>query len=222
MKYDFYNKETFYKPAIAVRARDILHNKILSGVKSDSILEIGIGFGELAQYCKKKELNWTGVESNQKLVEAMKSEGFSVYQSEMPVFPEIKENYQVIFASHFIEHLDNYKQALVFLENAREHLQKQGGGTLILLFPDIDKIGHYFWQDYTHSFVTTKKRIEDMLYDTNYKIIRSGRYTVCFFGLLSWIISLSGKFFPFFLLPRRLALFMKLSFQQHAYVIASV
>jgi len=222
MKYDFYNKEIFYKPGIAAKARDILHDKILQHIQSQSILEIGIGFGELAKYCKKKGLDWTGVDANQQLVGNLKSEGFTVYQSEMPEFPDIKESYQVIFASHFIEHLNNYKQALTFLENSREKLKSQGGGTLILLFPDIEKIGNYFWQDYTHSFVTTKKRIEDMLFDTDYKIIRSGRYTVCFFGVLSWLISFSGNFFPFFLLPRKLALFMKLSFQQHAYVIASV
>jgi len=222
MKYDFYNKEVFYKPGIAIKARDRLHDKLFQGLKFKSILEVGIGFGELAFYCKKNKREWIGIDSNQKLVEAMQTEGFSVYKSVMPTFPEVKEGYSVLFASHFIEHLDNYKQALTFLENARERLKSQGGGTLILLFPDIEKIGHYFWQDYTHSFVTSKKRIEDMLFDTDYQIVKSGRYTVCFFGILSTIISFSGKFFPFFLLPAKIRLFMKLSFQQHSYVIAKV
>ena len=222
MKYDFYNKDTFYKPAVAIKARNILHDKILKGSETGNILEIGIGFGELAQYCKKIGRKWIGIDSNKNLLDQMKSEGFPVYQSDMPIFPKVAEDYKVIFASHFIEHLDNYKQALTFLENAREGLKNQGGGTLILLFPDIEKIGPYFFQDYTHSFVTSKKRIEDMLFDTDYKIVKSGRYTVCFFGVTSSIISFSGRFFPFFLLPKKIALFLKLSFQQHSYVIATV
>jgi predicted TPR repeat methyltransferase len=218
MQYDFYNRETFYKPGLAVKARDRLHRILFKGLNMSSILEIGIGFGELADYCGRNNISWVGIDANENLVNEVREKGLPVYRAVMPDFPEVKEKYQAIFAAHFIEHLKDYREALKFLEECRERLKEQEKGYLILLYPDIEKMSHFFWVDYTHSFVTTKKRVEDMLYDCGFKIVRSGRYTACFF-LTSGLISLVGKFFPYFLLPKRVALFARLSFQQHVYTI---
>ena len=219
MKYDFYNPETMYKPGLAVKARDRLHNMLFRNAKPVSILEVGIGFCELADYCRRNGITWTGIDANENLVREARKHNYSVYHAIMPDFPVIKEDYHVIFAAHFIEHLKDYQEVLKFLEACRSMLKDRAGGTLFLLYPDIENVGHFFWQDYTHSFVTTKKRIEDMLYDSGYRILRSGRYTACFF-LTSGLISFIGKFFPYFLLPPKIALFVRLSFQQHGYTVA--
>ena len=149
----------------------------------------------------------------------MIEEGFSVYNGMMPQFPDIEEKFDAIVASHIIEHLNNAQEALHFLVNCRKMLLDRGGRYLIILYPDIEKVGFLFYQDYTHSFITTKKRIEDMLYDTEWKIVSSRRYTACFF-LFSGLISFIGKFFPYFLLPQKIAWFLRLSFQQHCVTIA--
>ncbi len=219
MQYDFYNRDTLYKPALAVKARDRLHRNLFKGLNISDVLEVGIGFGELADYCRRNGMNWIGIDASEHLIKEAERRGYKVYRAVMPDFPEIKEEYQAVFAAHFIEHLKDYQEVLKFLETCKEKLSNKQGGYLILLYPDIEKAGHFFWQDYTHSFVTTKKRIEDMLFDAGYEIKRSGRYTACFF-MTSGLISLLGKFFPFFLLPRRIALFARLSFQQHCYTIA--
>ena len=221
MQYDFYNTDNFYKPKLAVKARDRLHRILFEGLDVSSILEVGVGFGELADYCRRKGMQWVGVDANQNLVERLKNQGFPVYQGVLPEYPSVKESYQMIFASHFIEHLKDYQEALAFLNASRQNLERTGGRYLLLLYPDIEKIGHFFWQDYTHSFVTTKKRIEDMLFDSGWKIRKSGRYTACFFATSS-LISFLGRFFPFFLLPPKMALFARLSFQQHAYTLAEL
>ncbi len=221
MKYDFYNTGNLYKPKLAIQARNRLHRILLEGLNPKSILEVGVGFGELAKFCLERNVQWTGVDANQNLIDTLSAEGFKLYRANMPEFPQIEENFQIIFAAHFIEHLKDYSEAFQFLEQSKKLLEKNGGGHVVLLFPDIEKIGHYFWQDYTHSFVTTKKRIEDMLYDAGYKLERSGHYTACFFAS-STLISLAGKVFPYFLLPRKQAEFARLSFQQHGYAIARV
>jgi len=219
MQYDFYNRETLYKPGLAAKARDRIHRILLQDLKLNSILEVGIGFCELADYCRRKVIEWTGIEANANLIQEARNKGYKVYQAVMPDFPEVEEEYQAIFAAHFVEHLKDYQEALKFLETCKEKLTNKQGGYLILLYPDIEKVGHFFWQDYTHSFVTTKKRIEDMLFDAGYEIKRSGRYTACFFAT-SGLISFLGKFFPYFLLPKKVALFARLSFQQHCFTIA--
>ncbi len=221
MQYDFYNEDEFYKPGLAKAARDRLHRILFQDLEFKSILEVGIGFGELADYSKRSDLNWTGVDANENLLEVIRKRGFPAYHAWMPKFPEIKEDFDLIFAAHFIEHLKDYQEALEFIHGCKQKLSEKKGRYLVLLFPDIEKIGTFFFQDYTHSFVTSKKRIEDMLYDTGWKIVKSGRYTSCFFAT-SGIISFLGKFFPFFLLPKKIALFARLSLQQHSYVIAEL
>ena len=219
MKYDSYNRQQLYKPGLQMKCRDRLHRIILSHLPIRSILEIGVGFGELANYCRRNGLEWIGIEPNGNLRNALTEEGYTVYDAVMPKFPALSESFDAIFAAHFIEHLDDYKEVTRFLEACKENLLSHDGRYLILLYPDIERCGPIFWHDYTHSFITTKKRIEDLPYDTDWRIRWSARYTACFFRTSGLIRSI-GKIFPYFLLPERIALFARLSFLQHAVTIA--
>jgi SAM-dependent methyltransferase len=219
MKYDSYNKVQYYKPGLQIKCRDRLHRRVLEGLDVRSILEIGVGFGEFASYCRRHGIEWTGIEPNAKLREPLIEDGFSVYEATMPRFPAIREKFDALFAAHFIEHLNGLEDVSCFLDGCREILADQGGRYLILLYPDIEKCGTIFWHDYTHSYPTTKKRVEDLLLDHDWRIIRSARYTACFVRG-SGLISAVGKIFPYFLLPERIALFARLSFLQHVFTIA--
>ncbi len=219
MRYDSYNRERLYKPGLQMKCRDRLHRLVLSGLAVRSICEIGVGFGELADYCSRNGIGWIGIEPNDNLRRPLVEDGFRVYDSTLPEFPEIEERFDAIFAAHFIEHLNGLQDVMRFLGSCKTSLASHGGRFLILLYPDIEKCGPIFWHDYTHNFVTTKKRIEDLLYDTGWKILRSERYTACFFRT-SGLISLIGKIFPYFLMPEKIALFARLSFLQHVLTIA--
>lgn len=221
MKYDFYNQKGMYKPGLTLRARDRLHRNLFQGLDIRGVFEVGIGFCELADYCRRHNISWTGMDSSPQLLEQARKSGFTVCKGNAPILPEIEEPFNTVFSAHLIEHLENYKEALKFLENCKKRIKEKHGRYLILLFPDIEKIGNFFWQDYTHAFVTTKKRIEDMLFDSGFKLVTSGRYTACFFAA-SGLISFVGKVFPYFLLPPKVAMFARLSFQQHSYAVAEI
>jgi hypothetical protein len=202
-----------------MKCRDRLHRSVLSGLDIHSICEIGVGFGEMASYCRRQGIKWIGIEPNAKLRDTLIDDGFKIYDAMMPEFPRMEESFDAIFAGHFIEHLNNVQEVMQFLDSCRESLYSHKGRYLILLYPDIEKCGPIFWHDYTHSFVTTKKRIEDLLYDMDWQICRSERYTACFFRG-SGLIRLVGKVFPYFLLPEKIAFFARLSFLQHVLTIA--
>lgn len=219
MKYDSYNPQRIYKPRFAKICRDILYRRMLQGLGVRSICDIGVGFGELAHYCGENSIPWVGIEPNDNLRTKLQQQGFPVYKATLPDFPPITEPIDAMVASHMIEHLNGAAEVLQFLERVREELKQRNGRYLILLYPDIEKCGYLFFHDYTHSFITTKKRVHDLLHDTGWRVIRSRRYTACFFAL-SGLVSAVGKIFPFFLLPERLALFARLSFQQHMLTIA--
>ncbi len=219
MQYDSYNRERLYKPWLAMKCRDRLHRQVFSGLQLHSVCEIGVGFGELAAYCRREGMGWIGIEPNDRLRDALSTDGFTVYNATMPDFPDVDETFDAIFAAHFIEHLNNLQEVKRFLDACRDNLLSHNGRYLILLYPDIEKCGSIFWHDYTHSFVTTKKRIEDLLYDMEWETCRSERYTACFFKTSS-LISFIGRIFPYFLLPEKMAFFARLSSLRHVLTIA--
>lgn len=221
MRYDFYSRDRLYKPGLAKQCRNRLHRKVLEGLPLRSVCEIGVGFGEFAEYCRQNGIEWLGIEPNDHLREALEAQGFLVYNAMMPQFPEVNERMDAIFASHMIEHLNGLPEALRFLAGCEALLRDKGGRYLVLLYPDIQRCGNMFWFDYTHNFVTSKSRIEQMLLDNGWKIRKSGHYTACFFRI-SPLLRIIGKVFPYFLLPRRIAEFARLSFQEHAYTVAEL
>ncbi|AFY33300.1 bifunctional 2-polyprenyl-6-hydroxyphenol methylase/3-demethylubiquinol 3-O-methyltransferase UbiG [Calothrix sp. PCC 7507] len=217
----YYDRNQIYKPKLAVKVRNRLHQLFLSGLKISSICEVGIGDGHLARYCRENGIEWTGIEPSNQSRNAAIADGFKVYDGMMPVYPEISEEFDAIVASHVIEHLNNVHEAQEFLQASQKILRSHGGRYLILLYPDIEKWGDFFWVDYTHSFVTSKKRIEDMLFDNNWQIIRSEHYLACFFKT-SGLLHVLGKIFPYFLLPKKLSFFTKSALQQNVLTIAEV
>lgn len=217
----YYDPKRIYKPKLTVWVRNRLYRLALSGLNISSICEIGIGSGYLARYCRENGIAWTGVEPNERSRQAAIENGFTVYNGTMPVFPEISEQFDAIVASHVIEHLNNFHEAIEMLNVCQKMLRSRGGRYLILLYPDIEKWGNFFWVDYTHSFVTTKKRVEDMLLDTNWQIIRSDRYVGCFFQL-GYLLYLVGRVIPYFLLPEKQGLYLRSALQQNMLTIASI
>ena len=89
MRYDSYNKERLYKPGLQMKCRDRLHRLTLAGLDVHSICEIGPGFGELADYCRRQGIKWIGIEPNERLPVALADEGFKVYEGVIPKFPVI-------------------------------------------------------------------------------------------------------------------------------------
>lgn len=220
MRYDFYDRGRIYKPGLALRCRDRLHSKVLQGGDIHSVLEIGVGFGEFADYCRRNGIEYVGIEPNAKLRTALTEKGFRIYNATLPNYPEIGKTFDAIFAAHLIEHLNGLPEVLEFLSSTKKVLKSHQGRYLILLYPDIEKCGWLFFHDYTHTFVTTKKRVEEMLFDHGWDIVQSVRYTACFF-MFSGLISMVGKLFPYWLLPEKVALFARLSFLQHCATIAT-
>jgi tRNA G46 methylase TrmB len=72
--------------------RNQLHRNVFSGLDTHSILEVGVGAGHLAHYCRNNSISWVGIEPNDTSRNQLIAEGFTVYNGVIPVFPEITEN----------------------------------------------------------------------------------------------------------------------------------
>jgi len=217
MKYDYFFTTTkFDKKVFKVRAK--LYNKLIPK-DIESLLEIGVGNGYMLFYCWGA-VRYLGLEENQKNAYFFRDNNCctkdnNVICRKAPEFLEhIRDKFDIIFTEHLVEHFKDYGEMQQFLRSCKQLLEP--GGKIILLYPDIEKIKEVFWHDYTHSFITTKKRIEDILYDEGYEIVKSKRYWLCFIGVLSYITVLFKPFM--WLLPHSI----KLNLLQHSLTIARI
>ncbi len=124
--------------------------KILSHVDRESkVLDIGCGLGNKIRFFQALGFrNLTGVEKNEKLVQACVASGLNVYTPEQFNEHHSNEQYDLLLFSHIIEHFQ-YQDLKSFLETYFK-LLKPGGHILILtpvmnsdFFDDFDHVKPY-------------------------------------------------------------------------------
>ncbi len=79
------------------------------------------------------------------------------------------ESCDVVYADQVLEHMSGIDAARQFVAEARRVLKP--GGMLFIVVPDYLKERAFFWDvDYTHNFVTTERRVRQLLYDGGFDI----------------------------------------------------
>ena len=221
MEYDCYNQENFYKPKVAGRVRNILHRRVLKNIPvPKKVLEVGVGFGEFARYCKGEEIEYLGLEPNDNLRKLVAGQGFKVYDGRLPDQIKISENnFDLAFIGHVLEHLPSYKEVTSSLENIKKLLKPDG--YLVVLYPDASHSKWLFYHDYTHQYVTTPRRMETIFQEVGLKVVESKNYVSCLVKLAKPVFYL-GKLFPYFLFPKRKAYFWRLSLSMNGFIVGQV
>lgn len=155
------------------------------------LLEIGPGIGILAKLCKEKGIEYCAIEPNQKLYEGLQSQGFSIIKAEAPPIPYPDHSFNAVYMDQLLEHMDGYKNALFLIKEAYRVLAPEG--LLCLIVPNyLTEKDLFFDIDYTHNFVTTSRRIKQILYDNGFKIVLLKKY-IC--GTTDWIANLLDTIF---------------------------
>jgi SAM-dependent methyltransferase len=217
MYYDFYLTRPTGSFA-ALQAKHLIPAMMkpaLNGLPpSPRILEIGAGRGNLAEYLKNLNcgIRYAGIEPNETLADKLSERGLNILRAQIPPFPSELEkgSFDLIVMCHLIEHFRDWQEAAQVLGQISELLKT--GGRLLLLHPDyLDWGADYFDGDYSHSFILTRNRIDNLVNDCGYKILhrdsfrsffRRGKpffwllskFMSCFFGAL---LAMTGnrKFF---------------------------
>ncbi|MCI0526338.1 MAG: class I SAM-dependent methyltransferase [Nitrospira sp.] len=221
MEYDCYNLQNYYKPGIAGRVRDILHRRVLKKIPApQKALEIGVGFGEFANYCKANGIQYVGVEPNQQLRNMVANLGFQVADGRLPTEISLAEkDFDLVFIGHVLEHLPSYREVISSLEHLKGFLKPEGH--VIVLYPDASHSKWLFYHDYTHQYVTTPRRMETIFEEAGFRVIESKNY-VSFLVKLAKPVFYAGKLFPYFLFPEKVAYFWRLSFSMNGFIVGQL
>ena len=149
------------------------------------VLELGPGFGHFARALREAtEVEYEGLEPSDFLRERLAAGGFAVSDEVAPPIRRPDACYDLVYASMFIENLPTVREAAGFAEEAKRVLKP--GGLIVLIFPDCLTWGTFFFDEhYTHSFVTTERRVAHLLESQGFTVERTDQ-------VLGWFWVKSG------------------------------
>jgi SAM-dependent methyltransferase len=163
--------------------------------KIKSILEIGPGKGDFGRICKKEGYKYACIEANLQLANQLKQQDFDTIIGRVPPIPFCSGTFDVVYASHVLEHMPTWENALNFIKECSRVVKP--GGLIGIESPDYLKCGQYFWDvDYTHSFVTTKRRMQQICIDAGLKVREITTFSGPYTSLRAAFTMFVAKYFP--------------------------
>ena len=161
---------------------------------NSSILEIGPGKGEFAKLCVGHD--YQAIEPNEEMAAALEKRGVRVARNMVPPIPDFGRGFDFVVMIDVMEHLDTMTAALKLSENVRDILNPKG--KFVIISPDYVSWGYYFFlNDFTHNYITTRRRLQNLLVSAGFNEIESRYQSGHIQGLLGVLISLIARRLPF-------------------------
>lgn len=161
-----------------------------------SVLEIGPGRGEFAELCLARKLAYHAIEPNPSLAESLRSRGANVVCSRVPPLPALDRKFDLAVMINVMEHMSGLEQALDISCQIRRVLNP--GGKFLIHCPDfLSWRGHFFNCDFSHNYVTTRRRLDQLLVNAGYSDIRSRYMSGPFVGTGAVLLSSIASHMPF-------------------------
>ena len=137
-----------------------------------SVLEIGPGRGELAALCLDQKLDYHAVEPNPGLADSLRARGVNIICSLVPPLPDLGRKFDLVLMVNVMEHMNGLEQALEVARQVRRVLNP--GGKFLIHSPDYLSWRQQFFNcDFSHNYVTTRRRLDQLLVDAGYEDVRS-------------------------------------------------
>jgi SAM-dependent methyltransferase len=134
-----------------------------------AMLEIGPGQGSLARLAVARGWKYRAMEASEILIAHLRGQGLEVVEGWAPPILADDASVDVVYADQVLEHMSGIDAARQFVAEARRVLKP--GGYLFVVVPDYLKERTFFWDvDYTHNFVTTERRMQQLLRDGGFEI----------------------------------------------------
>ena len=172
--------------------REILKDVVL---QKGRFLELGPGRGWMAKAVKEKQptLCYVGLDISLKMLKQLPSE-HRVLSSVPPI--SFQSNlFDIVFASNLLEHMPTFREAFFLVEEM--HRVARPGGIVALRVPNFFWWKEHFWNaDYTHSFITTPRRIRQIFEDVGLKLKSTTACSGPWLGKKAYVPALLARLIP--------------------------
>ncbi|MHC4072339.1 MAG: class I SAM-dependent methyltransferase [Planctomycetota bacterium] len=199
--FDHFSRED--KPTgMGIRLVKALSQRIFGYIQADpgsSILEIGPGRGIFADVCLKEGMDYSAVEANRQMAESLKERGASVVSAMVPPLPPLEREFDVVVMINVMEHMNSMQDALQITRQVRHVLK--AGGKFVICSPDyLNWRLNFFNCDFSHNYVTTRRRLDQLLINGGFSNIRSCYLCGPMKGLMPLVLTAGVSRLPFGLL----------------------
>ncbi len=135
------------------------------------LLELGPGHGAIAEASVKAGWRYAAVEASPALAGRLRERGFEVVRAWVPPIPAADASRDAVYADQVLEHMPGIDAARQLTAEAWRVLRP--GGVFFVVVPDyLKERGFFFDIDYTHNFVTTERRVRQLLFDNAFEVER--------------------------------------------------
>lgn len=189
-KYDFYTNRSISTPAKIANNNFRLKlwglaQKILPA--NASICEIGAGTGELAQIISQEKHDYICYEESECNVEYLKSLNLKVVKARVPPIQSKDKTYDLVIASHVLEHCSGPNEAEAMLNEINRVLKDNA--CFLVAVPNILEAQGYFYDfDWTHQYPTSPFRLKRLLQDCGFELEKDCHIYLGFKGYLGRLI----------------------------------
>jgi len=160
------------------------------------VMEIGPGRGQFADVCLENGVEYWAIEPNNQMADALQNRGARVIRCVVPPMPEIEQRFDIVVMNNVMEHLDSMTSALTLSRQVCELLNP--GGRFVISSPDYANWGKYFFLvDFTHNYVTSYRRIEQLLNNAGFMNIQARYHSGPFVGPIALLLSCLAGWLPF-------------------------
>lgn len=133
------------------------------------MLEIGPGQGGISVLARDAGWSYSAIEPSAILADALRAQGFEVVQAFTPPISAEDGSIDVLYADQVLEHMSGIDAARALVAEARRVLRPRG--IFFVVVPDYLKERGFFWDiDYTHNFITTERRVRQLLNDGGFEV----------------------------------------------------
>src|SRR5262245_35078473 len=133
------------------------------------MLEIRPGHGTLALGAVAAGWQYQAMEASEILIDELRRKGLEVIEGWAPPILAPDSSVDTVYADQVLEHMSGIDAARAFVAEAQRVLRP--GGTFFVVVPDYLKERTFFWDvDYTHNFITTERRVTQLLYDGGFEL----------------------------------------------------
>jgi SAM-dependent methyltransferase len=129
--------------------------------KPVSIVEIGPGDGYFGEVCMHSGFSYRAIEANDELAKSLGEKGLHVLTASVPPIPVDARCIDICCMFHVMEHMADVTRVAELIEETKRILVP--GGFLALACPNYDNWGRDFYEDYTHNYITTPRRVNQLL-----------------------------------------------------------
>lgn len=135
------------------------------------MLEIGPGIGWFAAEADEAGFEYEAVEPAEPLRKILTEQGLNVIDGMTPPIPKESGQFDFVYSDQVLEHFPTYTKAFEFAQECRRVLKP--GGILCLIAPNyLSQRSFFFDIDYTHNYVTTHRRMNQLVTDAGFEIVR--------------------------------------------------